>query len=331
MKIFIEPEFTKYYAQYPLVLADIGASGGLELNWRFAKKYLSIIGFEPDTREFFNLKKRENSNTKYLNIGLHSKKTSLNYYLTRKQQVSSMFKPNREVLNKFPEAARFEILEEVTIETDTLDSQVKINNISGVDFIKADTQGSELFILQGAQQTMKKHVFGLEIEVEFVDIYKDQPLFWEVDNFIKQHGFELFDIQCSYWKREKGKDYHKKRGQLIFGNALYLKNVGDFKEVIDGISDIPEKKSKILKAISICFLYGYFDYAREIFDMFLKCFNTREQCFIEKTLKYSRRMEGLIPNFKGRGKVANMVYSLWEAVRPSHDGWSVTDRKLGNL
>ena len=80
MKIFIEPEFTKYYAQYPLVLADIGASGGLEPNWRFAKKYLSIIGFEPDTREFFNLKRRENSNTKYLNIGLYSKKTSLNYY-----------------------------------------------------------------------------------------------------------------------------------------------------------------------------------------------------------------------------------------------------------
>jgi len=194
MKIFIEPKFTKYYSKYPLVLADVGASGGLEDNWKPARKYLQIIGFEPDTREFNNLIKRENAGTKYLNIGLYNQKISLKYNLMKKQQVSSMFIPNMKFLDQFPESDRFEIVEEVEIPVDTLDSQLKVNGIGELDFIKIDTQGSELFILEGAEKTLQKNVFGIEVEVEFIDIYEGQPLFGDVDNFLRKRGFELFDI-----------------------------------------------------------------------------------------------------------------------------------------
>ena len=67
MKIFIEPVFSKYYQKYPLVLADIGASGGIESNWKSAQKYLQFIGFEPDETEFLNLKRKENGKVRYLN------------------------------------------------------------------------------------------------------------------------------------------------------------------------------------------------------------------------------------------------------------------------
>ena len=52
MEIYIEPTFSEYYRKYPLVLVDVGASGGLESNWRPAEKHLQTIGFEPDEREF---------------------------------------------------------------------------------------------------------------------------------------------------------------------------------------------------------------------------------------------------------------------------------------
>ena len=48
MNIFIEPQFTSHYQKSPLFLIDIGASGGLEDNWKSAKKYLKVLGFEPD-------------------------------------------------------------------------------------------------------------------------------------------------------------------------------------------------------------------------------------------------------------------------------------------
>lgn len=335
MEIFIEPTFSEYYRKYPLVLVDVGASGGLEPNWQSAEKYLQIIGFEPDEREFSNLEKTANNNVKYvkyLNTGLYKEKTSLDFYLTKKQQTSSIFKPNREFLDKFPEAERFDIVGSAKIETDTLDHQFKINNIEGADFIKIDTQGSELFILQGATETIRNYVFGLEVEVEFVELYQNQPLFADVDSFIRKEGFQLFDIQGGYWKRTIGKDYGKKRGQLIFGNALYLRKSEAFNEVIDKIQDNIAKKSKALKAISICVLYGYYDYALEVLDITSNLFDKTERQTVEEMIKRNVRYENkIIPNFKGKGRIANVFYFLWELLRLTHNGWATVDRKLGNL
>ena len=331
MKIFIEPVFSEYYCKFPLVLADIGARGGLEPNWKPAQKYLQTIGFEPDERAFLDLEKKKDGKSRYLHVGLYKERASLKYYFTKSQGASSIFKPNREFLNKFPESERFDIVGSKNIEVDTLDEQFRIHNITGIDFIKIDTQGSELFVLEGATETIRNQVFGLEVEVEFVEIYQNQPLFSDVDGFIKKQGFQLFDIQSAYWKREIGKDYHKKRGQLIFGNALYLRELDKFNEIIDNIQDSIEKKSKVLKAISICFLYGYFDYAMEIFDMAGRLFDRTERKAVEKMIKRSIRYESKIPSFKGKRKIASIFSFLWEAIRPTHNNWATIDRGLGNV
>jgi FkbM family methyltransferase len=335
MKIFIEPIFSKYYSKNPIVLIDVGASGGLEYNWRPAEKYLKIIGFEPDEREYSNLKKRERHNIEYINKGLYNKKTSLDFNLAKDQQVSSVFKLNKRFLDKFPEIERFDIVGRTKIETDTLDNLFDCYSSDEPDFVKLDTQGTELFILQGMVNTLRNHIFGIEVEVEFVEIYEKQPLFSEVDSFMRKQGFQLFDLQGYYWKREKGKDYHKKKGQLIFGNALYLRESENFNMVIDNIQDSFTKKSKALKAISICILYGYFDYAMEVLDMTVKLFDKTEYEAVEKRIKHSVRFERKIPHFKGKGLLANllssMLYSVLERVKPNHNGWAFSDRKLGNL
>ncbi len=330
MRIFIEPEFSKYYQKYPLVLADVGASGGIESNWKLAQKYLQLIGFEPDESEFSNLKRKENGKVKYLNTGLYNEKVPLTYYLTEKQQTSSIFKPNRKFLDEFPEANRFDITRDATIQADTLDNQFKIHNIADTDFIKVDTQGSELFILEGAISTLKNHVFGVEVEVEFVEMYQSQPLFSDVDRFMRGQGFWLFDIQSAYWKRAIGKSYYKKRGQLIYGNVLYLRTWESFCILIQQWQGA-EKKAKILKALAICFLYGYFDYAMELFCKTAPLFDEADRQAIEKKIKTSQRCSSRIPNFKGRRKIADMVYSLWEFLEPTHNGWATIDRKLGNV
>lgn len=331
MRIFIEPTFSRYYAQHPLVLVDIGASGGLEQNWKSAKKYLHIIGFEPYNKAFSDLQRDGSNGVKYLNVGLHNEKASLKFYSTRKQTTSSIFKPNREFLDKFPEEERFDILDEVKIECDTLDNQLLSNNISEVDFIKIDTQGSELFILQGAEKTIEESVFGLEIEVEFVEIYQNQPLFADVDSFIRRQDFQLFDIKRNYWKRSIGQNYHKKGGQLIFGDALYLRSAESFKEIIDRIQGREKKKGKILKALSICFLYGYLDYAKEILNMVSDLFEKKEHQVIENVFKSSIRLGNKVPSFRGRRKISGMIHSFWDVMRPTHGGWAISDRKLGNL
>jgi FkbM family methyltransferase len=331
MNIFIEPNFTSHYQKSPLLLIDIGASGGLEDNWQSAEKYLKVLGFEPDKTAWENLNKHKKENYKYLNTGLYSKKGSVNFNVAKKQKVSSIYSPNLKLLNQFPEVDRFEIIEAVKIEVDSLDNVLEEFNIKNPDFIKLDTQGSELDILKGGVKTLKSDILGLEIEVEFAKMYEDQHLFGDVDMFVRENGFDLFDIQRFYFKRKMGMALGRSKGQIVFGNTLYLVRVDRFKEIIHEINDPQEKKLKALKAFSICFLYGYYDYALELLMSIEGVFSLEEVRAIKVWMEKKFWMEKIIPRFKGRYKLALLFSWLRKVFQPAYNSWGTSDEKLGNL
>jgi FkbM family methyltransferase len=319
MNIFIEPQFTSHYKISPLFLIDIGASGGLEDNWKSAKKYLKVMGFEPDKTAWEKLNKIKKRNHKYLNTGLYNKKGSVNFNVAKKQQVSSIYSPNLKLLNQFPEADRFDIIKKIKIEVDSLDNVLESQNIGSPDFIKLDTQGSELDILEGGIKTLKSDILGLSIEVEFAEMYESQHLFSDVDMFVRQNGFYLFDIQRFYFKRKKGSALGQSKGQIIFGNTLYLVGLDRFKEIIDGINDPQEKKLKALKGFSICFLYGYYDYALELLMSIEGVFPPQEVRTIKVWMEKKFWVRSFIPSFKGKYKLALFFFWLGKVFQPAYN------------
>jgi len=88
-----------------------------------------------------------------------------------------------------------------------------------LDFIKLDTQGYELQILKGAEHSLK-NILGIELEVSFIEIYKNQPLFGEISSFLYQHGYEFYDFITEY---RYGRMELNRKGQLAFADALFLK------------------------------------------------------------------------------------------------------------
>ncbi len=60
-------------------------------------------------------------------------------------------------------------------------------------FVKLDTQGTELDILEGASGIFSR-VVGLKIELSFAPLYTGQPLFDDVYHYIRGLGFELWDL-----------------------------------------------------------------------------------------------------------------------------------------
>jgi hypothetical protein len=78
----------------------------------------------------------------------------------------------------------------VEVETVSLDAACARESLPAADFLKIDTQGSELDILRGAEQSLKAAAM-VELEVEFVEVYKGQPLFHDVSQFMADRGFEL--------------------------------------------------------------------------------------------------------------------------------------------
>jgi len=333
MDVFIDPRFADVYRQHPVVLVDVGARGGLKSNWSRAQRHLRLLGFEPDEREFNRLveaTRAQDSSNAFFNTALHNRRGPLRLHVARDRGLSSIFEPNREFLDAFPEASRFDTVDVLQVEADSLDDQLRTRGITDVDFVKVDTQGSELLVLQGASNALVSSVAGVEVEVEFSAIYKDQPLFADVDTFLRGLGFLLFDLRPCYWKRAAGRSLGGPRGQVIWADALYLKGLPALRAGLAPLA--PElRKSKVLRAISISLLYGYSDYALEILRVAGDVFAADERGAIERQLRESSRPGGFPSDFPGRRQLAAAFHRLWRLCLPRDDAWSVSDAEIGNL
>jgi FkbM family methyltransferase len=309
---------------------DVGASGGVQSHWLEHSRHLRVIGFEPDARAFEKLLSGQDDSIKYLNTGLHSSKGQVDFYLTRKQQVSSCFEPNRTLLERFHSPERFDIIRKVSIQCITLDEALREQGITDIDFLKLDTQGSELAILQGASQALTNSIFGLEIEVAFAELYKGQPLFSDVDQFLRPFGFDLIDLRTVSWKRSVGARVGNSKGQLMFADALYFRRPIVLRSALENMTGtlVP---SKLLHAISICQLYGFFDYALELLDIVgSDIFDEGEIQHLLVHLKSETSLASRLPNFLGREHVAELFLKLSQWLAPRRHK-AESHPRLGNF
>lgn len=324
-------EFKRTSPDFQIRIVDVGARSGFQEKWNSLASYAQFIGFEPDEDEFAALSSRasKTENLFFLNTALHSHEGKREFHLLRGRQASSLLFPNRVMIERFPEPERFEIEKTVALKVDSMDNVLRANNIEDVDFIKLDTQGTELSILEGATNTLRD-VFGVEIEVEFLKLYEDQPLFCEVDEFLKKQDFELFDLRPNYWKRKSGMDLGGIKGQLVFADALYLKGV-------DGtLLQRRATTTKMLKAISLCLFLGYFDYGIEIAERAKK--NGLITDGVMAVIRaYAQNNTNRPPSFRGRGRLLNLLYNVLGWLDPCcklglHQigGWSASGNVLAN-
>lgn len=308
----------------PLWVVDVGASGGVDPRWgEFTGSYRGVL-FEPDPREYDLLKARSQDNLIVLNAALSDSAGTVDFYLCQKQEVSSAFLPNFEFLRKFPDADRFNVTQTIQVQTDTLDNQLKASGIEEIDFVKVDTQGCELPILRGGSECLGT-VVGLELEVEFAELYTNQPLFSELDSYVRAKGFSLFDLKRYFWKRLDGAEAEDQKGQLVFGDALYFRGPEQVLQM-NGLT-----QNKVLRALSVYLVYGYVDLARALLNaaadggaMSGDAARSAEAVIADCAKKMR------VPKFKGRKKISRALEGVLR-VLGGRGGWHVgTDRSLGN-
>lgn len=235
-----------------IVIVDVGAANGFNsVAWEQFKDRLQLIMFEPDQRSFNNLVASQNELV--YNAALAECEETRDLYLTRKPELSSFYRPNKKYLDLFPNKDRWDILECIQVKTSPLHSFQE--QIGQVDFMKLDTQGSELEILRGSAQ-MLQGCLGVELEVEFIELYEGQPLFGDVCQYLKSRGFEFYDFITEY---RYGRKELNRRGQLAFADAIFLRTP---EYVYQFLPD------SVLKYLYVCATYGKDDLIKVIKDLF---------------------------------------------------------------
>jgi FkbM family methyltransferase len=192
-----------------------------------------VIGFEPNPQALAELNKIKGPHEIYLPHAIgDGKRHTLNFCLA--DGMTSLLAPNPQVLNLFhgfPEWGRIVATE--PIDTMRLDD---VPETEGVDLLKMDIQGAELMVLQHAEERLRDALV-IQTEVEFLPMYVDQPLFSDVDMFLRERGFVFhrFFPEVSRVIRPLvvGNNIYAGLSQLVWADAIFVRDFTKLEKLDD--------------------------------------------------------------------------------------------------
>jgi len=311
---------------------DVGARWGISEPWKDIHDIIDLVYFEPDKEEFEVLKTRMRANDKGYDCALYSESKPIELNLMKARECSSILHPNFAFLERFPHELleMYEVEKIVSIQAKSIDDIYASDKNLNIDFIKLDVQGAELDILKGGKIFLENNLVGAEIEVEFQPLYKDQPLFSDLDVYMRNNtGLELYDLTKHFCKYRSGVKNCSKKGQMVFGDALYLRSPFTIIEWSSRF-DKQEAANKIISACVTGMIYGYLDYSLAII----------QQDGIENILDTSvvKKMESILVKhskslnleFRGSNRVSAAFSYLGRIFQRTHNGWASSEGRLGS-
>ncbi|MSO99085.1 MAG: FkbM family methyltransferase [Rhodospirillaceae bacterium] len=174
----------------PLVIVDVGAR---QLQTVEAYQALVdmgrayVIGFEPDEVACAKLNETARPPSRF-HAACIGDGSAATLYETAFPNASSLYVPNQRLASRFSALPSFVAVRKTTpVNTKRLDD---IITEASIDYLKMDVQGAELDVLKGAPRLLKT-ALAIRTEVEFIPLYVDQPLFADIDIYLRGQGFQL--------------------------------------------------------------------------------------------------------------------------------------------
>jgi FkbM family methyltransferase len=174
------------------IIVEAGAHHGRDTlmmlkQWPLCKLYV----FEPIPRSYARLIKNTHqyNNIRCFQSALSDKNGTAQLFVSQNSllptfatQESSLLQPTR--------PSNSSSHKQITVNTTTLDAWAQEQAVSWIDFLWLNIQGLELPVLMASPEILKNTRI-LALEVEFVELYKQQHLHDDVKKWVIEQGFEL--------------------------------------------------------------------------------------------------------------------------------------------
>lgn len=248
-----------------LKLVDLGARGGALAQLKLLAPFSHYYACEPDKEEAKLLPDKLRQGASWRNItvipdAISSNEGTAILNITKQPGLSSLLKPDYSIVNRFHTAGYFNVASTILVKTASLDHSATQYGFSDACFLKLDTQGSELDILRSGSKLLTESILGVYIEVFFHQFYVGQPLFSEIDSYLRKLNFSLFDLELKVKRRASFNTKLLSRGQPVWGNALYMKEPEMV--ICENVDENALLKVSQLLAISLA--YGHYDFTLEL-------------------------------------------------------------------
>ena len=230
----------------PFVLVDVGCGLGIDPAWRMFGDRLTGHGFDPQVDEVERLRAVETGRMQYhaAFVGLPPDHPLRQRREARRAE-TSYFEPGG---RSSAEAARRQAAErgdrtyyetnawtDQTLATETigLADALRRQGVESVDFVKIDTDGSDLDVLVSFEEMLgPAGVLGLMVETPFTG--DDDPstnTFHTIDPILKRNGFLIYTMSVNRYSRQALPAQFKYdilaqtiSGQPVWGDLVYLRD-----------------------------------------------------------------------------------------------------------
>lgn len=246
---------------------DVGAAGGVASHWRDYLPVLEVDCFEPDAEECGRRQRDSSTNVHWFPVALAGATGRRDFYVLNRATGSSLYAPNDPVILEYSGRSYAGVRRVVAVDCVSLPDFLIEHRRPMPLMMKLDTQGTELEILSSLAPAQLEELLCVELEVEFLQLYKGQPTFGDVHAFMQRHGFRLLDLRTHRsYRNANDQPYHYLRkylrtsagtsalsAELVAGDALYIP------EAL--VSAASESMVRLLSMLCLLRMYGFYDLA----------------------------------------------------------------------
>lgn len=197
-------------------IVEVGAADGRDAEY-YAELFpqARILAVEPVPESYAKLASRMSRVDRLtaVNAALTTQVGKAEFHVARLADASSLLpaKPTGSNYDEYTTSRHT-----IEVETTTLDALCRQHGITEIDLLKMDVQGAEMRILSAACDLLERSAIGaIYTEVQFTQFYHDAARFHDVAHFLSRHDFRLHNLYNLI---------HDHRGQLLWGDAIFLHN-----------------------------------------------------------------------------------------------------------
>jgi FkbM family methyltransferase len=275
---FAGTKLCRYLKSQPLTGLDVGGRGGVHPVFLPLIDLIQLVFVEPDPGAATELSEllathHPSLDYKILDFALGSCHKKATLYQTADPAASSLYRPSCEFVNRYhvtpaqPTSKKVDVivhaLDEILHPGSSLSSNIKQG--AGIEIIKADIQGSELDMLRGAQNILSRSTLAIFCEVGFFKLYEQQPLFSEIELYLRSLGFSFYGFDSIHLKSARR---HNKAVAPIVKERYYWADAVFIRDPFDSStgSSFEWNERSLFSIFIIAALLGYADLACEVLD-----------------------------------------------------------------